>query len=119
MTLSTLSLNTMSEHILEARHEQVARDFCALLQEGVAPLELEHEGLRTASPFLNVPAHIMVRADGELRGVNYDHTLMGVWRSLKLSTLMPKGYEYLPYAQAMWYLPQGLDIWSQILCEFP
>jgi hypothetical protein len=119
MTLGTLSLNAMSEHILEARHEQVARDFCGLLREGVAPLEIEHEGLRTASPFLNVPAHIMVKADGELRGVNYDHTIMGVWRSLKLGTLMPKGYEQLPYAQAMWYLPQGLDIWSQILCEFP
>ena len=119
MTLHTVSRASLAEHILEARHEQVARDFCELLRDGVAPIELEHLGLQTASPFLNVPAHIMVKADGELRSVNYDHTIMGVWRALKLSTLMPKGYELLPYAQAMWYLPQGLDIWSQILCEFP
>ncbi|HZU78115.1 MAG TPA: hypothetical protein VFA70_15210, partial [Dehalococcoidia bacterium] len=116
---ATRAVDQMAEHILEARHEEVARDFCDLLREGAPALELERVGLRTASPFLNVPAHIMVKPDGELRGVNYDHTIMGIWRSLKLSTLMPKGYEYLPFAQAMWYLPQGLDIWSQILCEFP
>src|SRR6266853_871939 len=25
----------------------------------------------------------------------------------------------LPTVQAMWYVPQGLNIWEQIICEFP
>ena len=25
----------------------------------------------------------------------------------------------LPVAQAIWYVPQGLDVWSQIQCDFP
>ena len=119
MTVEQRSTRVMAEHILEARHEDATRDFCTLLQDGASALELEREALRVASPFLNVPAHIMVKPDGELRGVNYDHTIMGIWRSMQLSRLMPKGYEYLPAAQAVWYLPQGLDIWSQINCEFP
>lgn len=112
-------LSRMAAHILEAQHERATQDFCQLLREGAAPLELEREALHTASPFLNIPAHVMVKPDGELRSVNYDHTILGVWRSLRMSTLMPKGYEYLPHAQALWYLPQGLDVWSQVQCEFP
>src|SRR5579884_4113954 len=119
MTVQSRAMDQMAEHILEARHAEATSDFCELLQEGAAPLELEHAALRTASPFLNVPAHVMIRPDGELRTVNYDHTILGLWRALRMSTLMPKSYELLPYAQAMWYLPQGLDIWSQVQCEFP
>ena len=25
----------------------------------------------------------------------------------------------LPSVQAMWYVPQGLNIWEQLICEFP
>lgn len=109
----------MAEHILEARHEAATEDFCQLLREGAAPLALGSQAIRTASPFLHVPAHVMLKPDGELRSVNYDHTILGMWRSVRMSRMMPKGYASLPYVQAMWYVPQGLDIWSQILCEFP
>src|SRR5256885_2979944 len=60
-----------------------------------------------------------LKPDGELRSVNYDHSILGIWRSIRMSRMMPKGYADLPYAQAIWNLPQGIDIWSQILCEFP
>jgi hypothetical protein len=61
----------------------------------------------------------MVTRTGEVRAVNYDHTILGFWRAYRMGKMMPKGYQDLPLVQAMWYLPQGLDIWSQILCEFP
>jgi hypothetical protein len=109
----------MKEHILEAQHRPATEDFCLLLKDGAASLELGREALTVASPFLNVPAHEMLRPTGETRAVNYDHTLLGLWRSLRMSTLLPGPYRDLPFAQAVWYLPQGLDIWSQILCEFP
>ncbi len=119
MQIDQRRLNTMSEHILEARHETATADFFGLVKDGAPALELERQALRTASPFLHVPAHLMVKPDGDIRSVNYDHTILGVWRSVRMSKMMPKGYELLPAAQAMWYLPQGLDIWSQIQCEFP
>lgn len=119
MNIDQRLLNTMSEHILEARHDAATADFCNLVKDGAPALELERQALRTASPFLHVPAHVMVKPDGDIRSVNYDHTILGVWRSVRMGKMMPPGYELLPAAQAMWYLPQGLDIWSQIQCEFP
>jgi hypothetical protein len=119
MQIDQRLLGTMSDHILEARHDAATADFCDLVKDGAPALELERQALRTASPFLNVPAHVMVKPDGEVRSVNYDHTILGVWRSIRMGRMMPRRYEMLPAAQAMWYLPQGLDIWSQIQCEFP
>lgn len=113
------ALSRMSEHILEADFKATTRDFCDLVREGASPMEVALEAMRTASPFLNVPAHMMMKPDGDQRAVNYDHVLLGLWRSVRMAGFMPRGYEQLPLTQAVWYLPQGLDIWSQLLCEFP
>ena len=41
--------------------------------------------IAAAAPFVQVPSHLMKKADGEMRGVNYDHTILG-WRgALKLT----------------------------------
>ena len=54
-----------------------------------------------------------------MRGVNYDHTILG-WRgALRLTPHLSKERSLLPTVQAMWYAPQGLNIWEQIICEFP
>jgi hypothetical protein len=54
-----------------------------------------------------------------MRGVNYDHTILG-WRgALALLPKMTDKRAVLPTVQAMWYVPQGLNIWEQIICEFP
>ncbi|HET7769102.1 MAG TPA: hypothetical protein VFN74_10020, partial [Chloroflexota bacterium] len=31
----------------------------------------------------------------------------------------PDTHAQLSMAQAVWYMPQGLDVWDQLLCEFP
>jgi hypothetical protein len=112
-------LARMTERLREGRHEQATDDFCSLLAGGAQPASLGHDAIEGASPFLNVPAHSMLTPAGELRRVNFDHTILGFWRAYQLARHMPRGYERLPLVQAMWYLPQGLDIWSQVLCEFP
>jgi hypothetical protein len=119
MTSTQAGLSQMSEHILETDYRAAARDFCELLRDGSRPMPLGLEALRIASPYLNVPAHIMIKSDGEQRSVNFDHVVLGLWRSAKMAQFMPRGYEHLPVTQGMWYLPQGLDVWSQLLCEFP
>ncbi len=113
------ALSQLSEHILEANYRETTRDFCGLIGEGAAPLSLGLEGMRVASPYLAVPAHVMMKPNGDQRSVNFDHVVLGMWRSVRMRRFMPEGYADLPMAQAFWYLPQGLDIWSQILCEFP
>jgi hypothetical protein len=112
-------LARMKEQMREARHADASQAFCDLLKDGASPRSLGLEAITSASPFLNVPAHTMVTKAGETRPVNYDHTVLAFWRAYQLGKLLPKGYRELPLVQAMWYLPQGLDIWSQILCEFP
>lgn len=112
-------LHEMTDHLREGRYAEATEEFCGLLREGVAPMEAGREAITAASPFLNVPAHTMLTPKGELRPVNYDHTVLGFWRAARMAKMMPRGYASLPATQAMWYLPQGIDIWSQILCEFP
>jgi hypothetical protein len=109
----------MSEHILEADYQAATHDFCELLRDGAEPVPLGLQAIKVASPYLHVPAHIMLTPDGEQRSVNFDHVVLGMWRSARMAQFMPPGYEHLPVTQGMWYLPQGLDIWSQLLCEFP
>src|SRR5207237_8255264 len=73
-----------------------------------------------APPCVQVPSHLMRQPAGDIRGVNYDHTILG-WRGAL--ALIPRMNDerrsVLPTVQAMWYVPQGLNIWEQIICEFP
>src|SRR5258708_30293149 len=62
----------------------------------------------------------MGQGDGDMRGVNYDHTILG-WRGAPalIPRMRNERQAVLPTVQAMWYVPQGLNIWEQIICEFP
>ncbi len=116
----------MPTHVEEMTESIVATDtrgttdaFCRLIIEGHRLSELIVSGLGAAAPYLNVPAHTMIRPDGDLKGVNYDHTVMGVRGSLAMMQALPDQLQLLPMTQAFWYLPDGLDIWDQLLCEQP
>jgi hypothetical protein len=119
LTSQQIAIARMAEHLIEARHAETTRDFCELLRDGARPVGLGMEAMKVASPFLNVPAHFMIKPDKSIRGVAYDHVVLGLWRSLSMSKLMPKQYRELPLTQAIWYMPQGLDVWNQLQCEFP
>ncbi|MER3421514.1 MAG: hypothetical protein C4290_13765 [Chloroflexota bacterium] len=73
----------------------------------------------TTAPYVQAPSHIMPKGDGTFRGVNYDHTVLGWRASWRLTPHLSDPAHLLPMTQAMWYVPQGLDVWDQVLCEFP
>ncbi|MHB8576628.1 MAG: hypothetical protein ACYDCQ_14995 [Dehalococcoidia bacterium] len=112
-------LAQLREFVVAADYPHATEQFLGLLKQGYRPQQLVGEAISATAPFVQAPSHIMLKADGQSRGVNYDHTILA-WRgSTRLAAAMPKQTANLPLAQAMWYTPQGLDVWSQIHCEFP
>jgi len=116
----TVSLERLEAEITGAQYREAAESFCRLIAEEQQPIQqVVHTAIGAAAPFVQVPSHLMRQASGEMRGVNYDHTIVG-WRgALALLPRMSQRRAPLPTVQAMWYVPQGLNIWEQIICEFP
>jgi hypothetical protein len=110
----------LHDEIVHAQYRDAAHTYCRLLVEEDKPVrEVIRRAIGSAAPFVQVPSHLMQKPDGEMRGVNYDHTILG-WRgAIALIPHMSKHRAPLPTLQAMWYVPQGLNIWEQIICEFP
>lgn len=108
----------MNGYVLQAKHRDATAAFCGLLQEGEDLRAVMQTAIDASAPYLNVPAHVRSK-DGEPTLVNYDHTLLA-WRgSLRLMRYLPESEKLLPMAQAMWYVPQGLDVWGQVHGRFP
>jgi hypothetical protein len=116
----TVSLERLEEEIQTVQYRDAAESFCRLVAEEERPLrELVRAAISAAAPFVQVPSHVMKQPNGDMRGVNYDHTVLG-WRgAIALTSQLPKAQVVLPTVQAMWYAPQGLDVWDQLLCQFP
>ena len=70
------------------------------------------------APFVQVPSHINVR-DGQITLINNDHTILGLRTSVSLMSYVPEAYRLLPLLQSVWYIPAGLDIWNQLLGQYP
>ena len=113
MTAAATSLTALREHIVTANYPKAAETFCALLKDGQPLDRLVREAIETTAPFVQAPSHVMTKPDGTTRGVNYDHTVLGWRASLRLMPALPEPANLLPVAQAIWYVPQGLDVWSQ------
>jgi hypothetical protein len=113
-------LEQFDEEIKSAEYRKAAETYCRLIVEhDMSAADAMHAAVRTAAPFVQVPSHEMATASGQIRGVNYDHTILG-WRgAIRLAPEMTPERAVLPMLQSMWYVPQGLNVWEQILCEFP
>src|SRR5205814_3712435 len=108
----------LEERIL-SRDQQGASDiFFDLVRDGRPLVELLHETVRIHAPYTHVPFHQRLD-DGQVKFVNNDHCLLSARATLRLSALMPAGYEHLPMAQTIWYMPTGLDPWNQLLGKAP
>lgn len=108
----------MTSYVLQAKHRDATEEFCGLLGQGEPLRAVMGAAIDASAPYLNVPAHIRSK-NGEPALVNYDHTVLA-WRgSLRLMRYLPEGEALLPMAQAMWYVPQGLDVWGQVHGRFP
>lgn len=119
MQLTNGKVGQFQEHLIQADYSNTTEDFLQLLKQGYRLAPLVQAAVDAAAPYLTVPSHIMVNLDGELRGVNYDHCVLGLRASRRMLPYLPREHGLLPMAQAVWYMPQGLDVWDQLLCEFP
>ena len=119
MTRAAVSYDALREHIITANYPQAADTFCELIKEGHRLPDVMGAAIDATAPYVQAPSHIMPRPDGTWRGVNYDHTVLGWRASFRLMPHLPQPAGLLPMAQAIWYAPQGLDVWDQVLCEFP
>ena len=103
----TVSLERLDEEIKHAQYREAAESFCRLVAEENRPLgEVVHTAVGAAAPFVQVPSHLMAQPGGDLRGVNYDHTILG-WRGAiaLLPRMQDEPKAVLPTVQAMWYVP--------------
>ena len=120
MNRGNLLLEQMQDEVKAADYRKAAETFCRVLREDEHPLKASiHVAIGAAAPYVQVPSHAVKRPTGELHYVNYDHTILG-WRgAVRLMPHLSKERAMLPILQAMWYVPQGLNIYEQSICEFP
>lgn len=110
----------LGEEIRDVRYREAATTFCRLITQEKNSLQSTIQAsIAAAAPYVQVPSHLMRMPTGELRGVNYDHTILG-WRgAIYLMNEFSGTRGMLPSVQAIWYVPQGLNVWEQVICEFP
>ena len=117
---SAATVDRLRDEIQGVRYREATTTFCRLVTEENRPLKaMIKEAIAAAAPYVQVPSHMMRLPTGEMRGVNYDHTILG-WRgAISLMGELGGSRGILPNIQAMWYVPQGLNVWEQVICEFP
>src|SRR5665213_2049194 len=108
----------LEERIL-ARDQKGASDvYYDLVRAGRPMTEIVAEGVRIHAPYTHVPDHERID-DGYVNFFNNAHCLLSARASLTLSKLVPEDCAALPYAQTVWYIPTGLDIWNQKILKAP
>ncbi len=117
--MSATSLARMDALILDGKFHEATESFCQLARAGHAIPDLALHAMNTAAPYLHVPSHEKLLENGEFRNVNYDHTLLGIRAGMHLSPWLSEVEKNLGIVQGMYYIPQGLDVWSQLECGFP
>ena len=117
--MASASFEEMDEQILAGEFHEATDTFCRLAVDGHDFKGLVGKVMHTAAPYLHVPAHEKLLPNGEFRNVNYDHTMLGIRAGLRLAKFLPEKEQNLPLVQAIYYVPQGLDVWAQIECGFP
>jgi hypothetical protein len=112
-------LAELDENILAGRFHEATESFCKLAAAGHPVPDLVLHTMSTAAPYLHVPSHEKLLANGEFRNVNYDHTILGLRAGMRLSPWLSATEKDLGIVQGVYYVPQGLDVWAQLECGFP
>jgi hypothetical protein len=74
--------------------------------------------MEAEAPYIQVPNHVNVK-NGDIALTNNDHTILGLRTSAQIMGYLPAEYRLLPLLQSVWYIPAGLDIWNQLLFQYP
>jgi DNA-binding GntR family transcriptional regulator len=116
----TALLRQMDDYILDGKYRDATDAYCRLVAANPAgAAAITTHVIATAAPYLHVPSHQKLLPNGEFRNVNYDHTILGIRAGMRLMPWLSDREKYLTLAQAMYYVPQGLDVWAQLECGFP
>jgi hypothetical protein len=127
MTTGTLEARMGDAAPLYARLEERVMDrdqlgasdaFYDLVRDGRSLDEMIRETVRMHAPFTHAPYHQRID-DGVVRFVNNDHCLLSARASWRMPEFLPERLRFLPMAQTIWYVPTGLDAWSQLLGKAP
>ena len=79
------SVDRLREEIRDVRYREATTTFCRLMTEQSRSMrDMIQAAIASAAPFVQVPSHLMRLPNGELRGVNYDHTILG-WRGARFA----------------------------------
>src|SRR5438477_8185756 len=108
----------LEERILARDQVGASTVLYGLMKDKRPVSEIVAQTVRIHAPYTHVPFHQRLD-DGLVKFVNNDHCLLSARATLRLTDLMPAGYECLPMAQTIWYLPTGLDPWNQLLGKAP
>ena len=121
MTLADRALlQQMDDYTLDGKYREATDAYCRLVAaQPEEAARITTHIMTTAAPYLHVPAHHKLLPNGEFRNVNYDHTILGIRAGLRLMPWLSDREKYLTLAQAVYYVPQGLDVWAQLECGFP
>ena len=78
----TATIDRLRDEIQGVRYREATTTFCRLVTEEDRPLkDMIKEAVAAAAPFVQVPSHLMRLPNGEMRGVNYDHTILAACRT--------------------------------------
>jgi len=108
----------LEERIMDRDQAAASDVFYDLVRDGRPLTELIRETVRVHAPYTHAPYHQRID-EGMVRFVNNDHCLLSARASLRLPGILPESMQFLPMAQTMWYVPTGLDAWSQLLGKAP
>src|SRR5579872_252308 len=108
----------LEERVLARDQKGASEIYYKLVRDGRPLSEMLREAVRIHGPYTHVPYHERID-DGYVNFVNNDHCLLSARASLQLSKLVPEDCAALPYAQTVWYIPTGLDIWNQKILKAP
>ena len=92
--------------------------FHELIKAGRPLTEIARENVRMHAPYTHVPYHQRID-NGFFRFVNNDHCLSIVRAGIRLPEYVETELQFLPMAQAVWYIPTALDPWNQLIGRAP
>ena len=108
----------LEERIIGRDQVGTSEVFYDLVRAGRPLPEMLFETVRIHAPYTHVPYHQRIDG-GVVRFVNNDHCLLSASAAVRLERVVGKAHQFLPLAQTMWYVPTGLDPWSQLLGKIP
>jgi hypothetical protein len=106
----------MQEAIPKRHFVEATESFCELMQRDYPLPHAVHAVLEAGAPYTHLPYHVSIQ-NGRPHKISNDHCLLDTRATLHLMSYMPPETRLLPIVQAVWYWPQGIDVWGQTQFE--